>query len=216
MTSLADRPDVDAAQQETLLRAAYETIRTADMSPAIGGDYSSAALEEYKDIYLGSTALKELVADHSLATSLDGEAAVIRLATIQASADIRFGGGVPVGGWSTLALYPNGAYVFSGHLHDSGFPSYNGVVSWILTTRDGNPAFSFSAAGRMHGTVEPGSRDWNWTKSGVNPGIAAAWPELASTGYRWAWRAGVNISLGPIIDALKQTLGIVGAVIAVV
>lgn len=44
-------------QPDLLLRSAYETRRTADMSPAAGGDYGSMASGEMQDSYLGSTAL---------------------------------------------------------------------------------------------------------------------------------------------------------------
>ena len=136
-------------------------------------------------------------------------------ASLQASAPLTFSEDVAVEGWTSLALYPNGAYNFSGHLHASGEFGYNVGAAWVATTRDGNPAFNFSARGRVHGTFEPGSRDFDFNQSGVNPAIAAAWPEL-SRGWRWSQRAtadGSPVDLGDLISVAKGALGI-GSIVA--
>ena len=73
---------------------------------------------------------------------------------------ITFSGGVPVGGYSNLVLYPNGAINFSGHAHVSGAPGYD--YSFVWAVKDSNvPAtvYVFAASGRLHGTFESGSRD---------------------------------------------------------
>ncbi len=136
-----------------------------------------------------------------------------RLDSIQASGNITFSGGVPVGGWTAITLYPNGAFNFSGHLHVSGLPSYDVGVTWVVTTSDGQPTFSLSKQGRCHGTLESGSRDFDWNESGTNPALAAAWDEL-SAGYRWRWNAGANIDISSITGAALQAVGAVGTVIA--
>lgn len=41
---------------------------------------------------------------------------------------ITFSGGVPVGGWYTLSVFPSGAYNYSGHVHVSGFPATTSAV----------------------------------------------------------------------------------------
>jgi hypothetical protein len=137
-------------------------------------------------------------------------------ASLQASAPLTFDEDIAVDGWTSLTLYPNGAYNFSGHLHASGEFGYNVGVVWVATTRDGNPAFTFSERGRVHGTFEPGSRDFDFNQSGVNPAIAAAWPEL-SRGWRWSQRAtadGSPIDLGDLAGVARDALGIAALVAA--
>lgn len=139
--------------------------------------------------------------------------ALSRMESIQASGTIVFGNGVPVGGWTAISLFPNGAFNFSGHLHVSGAPSYDIGVTWVVSTRDGQPTFSLPIQGRCHGTFEAGSRDFDWNVSGSNPALAAAWAEL-SAGYKWAWHAGANIDINSITGAAVQAVGAVGTVIA--
>jgi hypothetical protein len=127
---------------------------------------------------------------------------------------ITFGGGVPVGGYSHLSLFPDGAYSFTGHFHDSGWPSYDTSLVWAVGSASGS-VFTFSHKGRVHGTGESGSRDDDWGDSGTNPAIAAAWADL-SAGYSYQWRAGVNIDIGAIADSAVKAIGAVATVIAII
>jgi hypothetical protein len=77
-----------------------------------------------------------------------------------ASGPITFGGGVPVGGWSNLSLYPNGWFNFVGHFHDSGAPSYNVDHVWSIWS-PGHGLIMIGTQGHMAGTFESGSRDFN-------------------------------------------------------
>jgi hypothetical protein len=120
----------------------------------------------------------------------------------------------PVGGWSSLSIWPNGSFNFSGHMHDSGAPSYNYGVVWVFSTSAGT-AFVFKNPGRLHGTFEPGSRDDDWNISGTNPAIANAWDDI-SAGYHWQCSAEVNMDLAQLVDSTVKTTGDVMTVIAVV
>jgi hypothetical protein len=101
---------------------------------------------------------------------------------------ITFDNGVPVGGYSHLSLFPNGAFSFTGHFHDSGAPSYDTSLVWVLKSAAGS-AFAFKHGGRVHGTFESGSRNDDWGDSGTNAALAATWADI-SAGYTWAWQAG--------------------------
>jgi hypothetical protein len=79
-----------------------------------------------------------------------------------ASGPITFGGGVPVGGWSNLSLYPNGWFNFVGHFHDSGAPSYNVDHVWSIWS-PGHGLIMIGTQGHMAGTFESGSRDFTRT-----------------------------------------------------
>jgi hypothetical protein len=127
---------------------------------------------------------------------------------------ITFSNGVPVGGWAHLTVYPDGHYSYRGHFHDSGTPSYN--VNNLFTLRSASGwVFLFDDAGRVHGTFEPGSRDYNWEFSGVDAAIAAHWPDL-SRGYSWRGRSGADIWLGDLLAGAKEGIGYVKDIIVVV
>ena len=119
--------------------------------------------------------------------------------------DIRFGDGIPVGGWSQLTFHDNGSWNFSGHLHDSGAPSYNSVVTWgVQSVRTGD-VYVLRHTGHMAGTFEPGSRNDDWGDNGTNPALAAGWHDLAPA-WRWNCRAYVNWDLNGAISQLLQII----------
>lgn len=128
---------------------------------------------------------------------------------------ITFDGGVPVGGWSQLTLFPDGSYVFEGSFHDSGAPSYNDSFVFAIKDNVTNKVYTFSHSGHMAGTFESGSRDDNWNVQGKNAELASIWQDF-SFGYTWHWEAGVNWDLNGILNYIIGTLGIVLAVVAIV
>jgi hypothetical protein len=134
------------------------------------------------------------------------------------SGTITFDNGVPVGGWMTLALFEDGTYSFSGHFHDSGFPSYDVDAVWVIVSSSGK-AFTFEVKGSMYGTVDSGSRDYDFAQNGQNDQIKDAWAELCA-GYTWRWSAYVNwdvqAAVDDVVSALKAAGTIIAAVVAVV
>ena len=118
----------------------------------------------------------------------------------------------------SLALFQDGTYSFAGHFHDSGAPSYDVDVVWVIVSESGK-AFSFAIKGSTHGPFEAGSRDFDFTQNGNNPQIRDAWPDLCA-GYHWRWSAYVNWNLQAAVDdvvsALKTAGAVIGAVVAVV
>jgi hypothetical protein len=123
---------------------------------------------------------------------------------------ISFDGGVPVGGWGHLSLFPNGAYSFSGHFHVSGAPSYDLAFVWLVKTSTGT-VLQFTKSGRLHGTFESGSRDFDWGDSGTNQALAAIWNDIAR-GWTQHWSASVSADLGALLDATMKVINAVGAV----
>jgi hypothetical protein len=124
---------------------------------------------------------------------------------------IHFSGGVPVGGWSQLTLHSNGAWNFSGHLHDSGAPSYNDVVTWGVQSIRTGDVYVVRHSGHMAGTFEPGSRDDDWNDSGINPALAQGWNDLAPA-WRWHCRAYVNWDIWGAVNQLLQIIAAAQAV----
>jgi hypothetical protein len=126
---------------------------------------------------------------------------------------IVFGGGVPVGGWAYLTVFPDGRYNFSGHFHDSGFPNYNANIVWALRSASGT-VFTFSQSVSLGGTLG-GSRDGNWNLSGTNAAITSGWNDLLA-GWNSQWRADASIDLGGLWNSIKGAIGTIAQVIAVV
>lgn len=131
---------------------------------------------------------------------------------------INFNNGVPVSGWASLTLHSDGTCQFSGHFHDSGAPSYNIEFVWVVVDSDGT-AYTFTVSGRMHGTFEAGSRDFNWNITRHSNQVAANWGKLCA-GWRWRWSAHVNwnvaAALNAVIDVIKAAGTVIGVIVAVI
>jgi hypothetical protein len=127
---------------------------------------------------------------------------------------IVFGGGVPVGGWAQLTLFRSGAVNFTGHFHDSGGTSYDVTCTFAVRAGDGN-VFTFTKSGRVHGTFEAGSRDFDWGENPSNTAVGADWPNLASS---WSWHAnaGANVDIGALVDSTVKAVGQAATVIAII
>lgn len=125
--------------------------------------------------------------------------------------------GVPVGGESQITVHKGGAYNFTGHFHNSGFPSYNLSFGWALRDSKGQ-VYVFVKEGRLHGTIEPGSRDLDWGESGTNPALGAGWSDLES-GFDIAYHYDVDVDwtifIKPLIDAVAAA-GSIASIITVV
>lgn len=117
----------------------------------------------------------------------------------------------------TLELSPNGAFFFSGHLHNrSVIIGYKLSVACIVKTLDGN-ALSFGASG----TVGPdsflgsGSPNWDWNKSGTSAQVFNHWTAIPRN-LGVSCRANSDPNFGALINDLKTAAQIAGQVIAIV
>jgi hypothetical protein len=127
---------------------------------------------------------------------------------------IVFGGGVPVGGWAQLTLFRNGAVNFTGHFHVSGAPSYDMTCTFAVRASDGT-VYTFTKTGRVHGTFEAGSRDFDWGDNPTNTAVGAGWSNLAA-GWSWQARAGANADIGALVGSAVQAVGEAASVIAII
>jgi hypothetical protein len=143
-----------------------------------------------------------------------GPAPKPHLPNIIVNTSLTFDDPIPVNCSASLTLFPDGAYNFSGHFHDSGAPSYDAALVLVVASTAGT-AFVFKHTGRLHGTFEPGSRDDDWNDAAVNAAIADAWDDL-SVGYHWQCTASVNMDLQQLIDAAVKGVGTVTKIVAIV
>lgn len=115
---------------------------------------------------------------------------------------IRFDNGVPVGGWADLTIWENGQYAFSGHIHNSGFTSYDFTTIWALYTPPPTPVPTFTVQGHVQGTLGAGSRDFDWNQRGSNPALTEAW----RSGWQLKIRQVAKLDLSIIAD-IANTAG---------
>jgi hypothetical protein len=127
---------------------------------------------------------------------------------------ITFRGGVPVGGRVHLTLRQDGSYTFQGHFRNSGFPSYSVAVVYIVRDADGR-VYTFTNKGRMAGTVERGSRNFDWAINGYNSDIARNWGRIVAGG-RGSGHARTSLDLRPLIRDIRAGIGFAREVITVV
>lgn len=84
--------------------------------------------------------------------------------------------GTGLGGWIELRVAGNGAYLFKGHLHGSGFDSYEFRIH--VAVRGGLVAVGFRKTGSVGGTTGGGSRNCDWEETGISSNLRKYWPDL--------------------------------------
>ena len=139
-----------------------------------------------------------------------------------ANVNLTFSDLTPVGGWSTLQLSKDGSYVFSGHLHDSGFVGFNVGIAWAVRDNTGT-VYTFGTNGSVQGTIdnplvpEPqlgfhADRDERRTCGSV--------PNLPSPGQSWRYEVTASLDLVALIEEVvsdvETIIGVVAQVIAIV
>ncbi|HEX4815227.1 MAG TPA: hypothetical protein VFV66_20990 [Nonomuraea sp.] len=164
------------------------------------------------DVCVTPAVHRQALADNAAAASRRASAGAMR-SPITINRDVRFGGGIPVGGWTKLTLSSAGTYAWSGHLRDSGAPSFNHSSVCIVRFSSGT-AFVFKSSGRMHGTFESGSRNHDWNKQGSYQALAQAW--RASETYRYSCQDSVTLSVTGLVDTVFKTVGTAAKVISIV
>jgi hypothetical protein len=129
---------------------------------------------------------------------------------------ITFGSGIAVGGYGRLTVFSDGTTHFQGHLHDSGFPSYDCLAVFTVKDADGH-AYAAPHSGRVHGTDESGSRDLNWDDWGGNDSIRQNWPKIKSGGTG-GWEVNVTSDWSPqkIAEDVAAAVGVVLSLIPLI
>jgi hypothetical protein len=118
--------------------------------------------------------------------------------------------GLSIGGSARLVMARGGETTFTGHLHDSGALGIDYLLTVIALTPSGT-AYTVQRQGHTAGTLTPGSRDDDWTQTGVNDKIRDNWREASKAKMSWTLHANDTLTpqLGKALedalqDALKQ------------
>jgi hypothetical protein len=166
----------------------------------------------------GSTALATtaVAAGPDVSTKPNTQAGPVGLAnytdTFTISRDIRFRGGVPVGGWSSLTLHSDGTYSWTGHVRNSGGVGYNYSEACVVRFNTG-ATYIFDVRGSMGG-VFGGSRDFNWQREAQLQTLPNVWRE--ASGYTSNCSARSSFDVGGTIQTAKDGIPYVMTVLAVV
>jgi len=126
--------------------------------------------------------------------------------------NIVFGTGISIGGNARLTLQSNGVLHYRGHLHDSGFPSYDYLSVFTVKDTMGN-AYGATHTGRTHGTDESGSRDSDWDETSANDLVRQHWQSIMNG--NWGWKVDVTSDWSPqkiaedIASLVGTTVGII-------
>jgi hypothetical protein len=121
----------------------------------------------------------------------------------------------PVGGFAHITLRQDGSVTYNFHFHDSGFPSFD--VNSIWGVKDiANRLYTVAVSGHTAGTGEPGASDFDVTDSASNPMVAQNWPAIACGLAKATCNSRVDLDLSAIINDVKQAVGVVIQVIAIV
>jgi hypothetical protein len=121
--------------------------------------------------------------------------------TLHFHADVTTPDWAPIGGSVDIDVSANGDYIFSGHMHNSGFPNIQYALGTVVLapTPGGYGAIGFAHSGSVDGTstIFGRNRDNDWTNTGNNPDIAAHWKEIAQgSGLSWKLQAQDTLSGG--------------------
>ena len=84
---------------------------------------------------------------------------------------------IALGGHQTITLERSGRTRYQGHMRATGFPSYNFGVCTVLKTPVEMPLV-FVANGRVHGTNEPGEREYPWDQFDASGLINLHWSAM--------------------------------------
>lgn len=140
--------------------------------------------------------------------------------------------GTALGGHHTLTIRRDGSFRYQGHLRATGFPSFQVSVVTTLGCTITEPIaatsnaaqFAFAAQGRVHGTNEPGDREFSWDQQGRHELLAAQWHDVrvGQLGARlefdtdWFGPAGDAASFLAQVVTLGAAFGAAGVAIVLV
>lgn len=121
--------------------------------------------------------------------------------------------GTALGGDAELTIRNDGSYTFRGHLHDSGFDSYDVRLSVVLRTApEGFISLAEVVSGRVAGTVGSGSRDFDWGEQPLSHELLRRqWPSFRDGAVEFRFDFDDTGVLGLLGDVPKVMAEIIAA-----
>lgn len=139
--------------------------------------------------------------------------------------------GVALGGHQNLTIRRDGSFRFTGHFRATGLPSYEvslvTTLNFTVPAPDGFPpapiSVAFVARGEVHGTVEPGEREYRWDQTGSLPLVKAQWAFARNGQFArklefdadWLGPAGDVVGFLAQLVAFGATFGAAGVAIVI-
>jgi hypothetical protein len=129
--------------------------------------------------------------------------------------------GTALGGFAELVIRNDGSYTFRGHLHDSGFDSYDFRLNVVLrTAAERFISLAEFESGSVHGSVGSGSRDHDWEQHATSELLRTQWPSFRDGETEFGFEfddSGVLGALGDIAKGAAELIAtrvVVGPVVA--
>jgi hypothetical protein len=97
--------------------------------------------------------------------------------TVVLNNQIVTGGIDALGGWVEVTLQRDGTVRFRGHIHDSGFESYDFHIRAMIHVLD-NIALAMQRSGHVSGTASSASRDADWDETVIHPLVASRFDQI--------------------------------------
>ena len=120
--------------------------------------------------------------------------------------------GTALGGSAELTIRNDGSYTFRGHLHDSGFDSYEFRLSVVLRTiPEGFISLAELVPGSVAGTVGSGSRDFDFEERHTNDLLSHQWPSFRDGTAEFGFQFDDTGALGLLADVGKAVAEIIVA-----
>lgn len=130
--------------------------------------------------------------------------------------------GTALGGFVKLRISGDGRFTFSGHMHGSGFDPYKFSVHVFLEGSESWVGLSMRKTGAVGGTLGGGSRDFDWSDSGISPALKANWKFLrdgqllVTKSYEDTGLLGTAEEIGQTLVTFLIANAIIGPLIAAV
>lgn len=127
----------------------------------------------------GPVSLRALAGSHSFTPPVSVVQLLKRLSVKTFQASVTTPDPEALGGYVDLTIRGDGTYELRVHMHDSGFPDYSFRLGVFLRSTSGI-VFALYSRGTVHGTLSPGSRDFDDTQSGFTQVLNDRWDEFAA------------------------------------
>jgi hypothetical protein len=114
--------------------------------------------------------------------------------------------GIHCNAQSSLVLYENGDFGFSGDFRNTDFVPYDISLAWVVSSRSG-VALTFRMKAKISNANPFGhAATHNWGINGNNPNLAQHWNDLVDADRIGMCEAAVKFNLDSLIDSIVKEI----------